>query len=37
VPWAFVVDGQGVVRAKVQGVFGTDEIDVVLAAIAEGR
>jgi hypothetical protein len=35
-PWAFVVDGDGVVRSKVTGVFGTDEIDLVLTRIAEG-
>lgn len=34
-PWAFVVDGDGVVRSKVTGVFGTDEIDLVLTRIAE--
>lgn len=33
-PWAFVVDGDGVVRSKVTGVFGTDEIDLVLTRIA---
>ncbi len=33
-PWAFVVDGDGIVRSKVTGVFGTDEIDLVLTRIA---
>ncbi len=35
-PWVFVVDGNGVVRAKYQGVMGTDDVDVVLALIAQG-
>lgn len=33
VPWVFVVDGAGVVRAKYQGLVGSDDIDVILAAI----
>ena len=33
VPWVFVVDGAGVVRAKYQGLVGSDDIDVLLAAI----
>ena len=36
-PWVFVVDGNGVVRAKAEGVTGTDDIDVVLALIAAGH
>ena len=35
-PWVFVVDGGGVVRAKYQGLMGTDDIDVVLTLIAQG-
>ena len=35
-PWVFVVDGHGVVRAKYQGVMGTDDVDVLLALIAAG-
>ena len=35
-PWAFVVDGDGIVRAKYQGVMGTDDIDVILAQFAQG-
>ncbi|OGO56035.1 MAG: hypothetical protein A2Z32_02180 [Chloroflexi bacterium RBG_16_69_14] len=35
-PWVFVVDGEGLVRAKYQGVMGSDDIDVVLALIAQG-
>lgn len=32
-PWVFVVDGNGIVRAKYQGVMGSADIDVVLAQI----
>ena len=35
-PWVFVVDGEGIVRAKYQGVMGSDDVDVVLALIAQG-
>jgi hypothetical protein len=35
-PWTFVVDGAGVVRAKYQGVTGTADVDVMLALIAAG-
>jgi protein SCO1 len=35
-PWVFVVDGSGIVRAKYQGVFGSDDVDVILALIAQG-
>ena len=35
-PWVFVVDGSGTVRAKYQGVMGTDDVDVILALIAQG-
>jgi hypothetical protein len=35
-PWVFVVDGHGVVRAKYQGVSGSDDVDVILALIAQG-
>jgi protein SCO1/2 len=35
-PWVFVVDGQGVVRAKYQGVMGSADIDVLVALIAQG-
>lgn len=35
-PWIFVVDGGGIVRAKYQGVMGTDDVDVILALIAQG-
>ena len=35
-PWVFVVDGEGVVRAKYQGVVGSDDVDVILALIAQG-
>ncbi len=35
-PWVFVVDGSGVVRAKYQGVMGSDDVDVILSLIAQG-
>jgi len=35
-PWVFVVDGQGVVRAKYQGVMGSADVDVILALVAQG-
>ena len=35
-PWVFVVDGNGIVRAKYQGVMGSADIDVVLALITSG-
>jgi protein SCO1/2 len=35
-PWVFVVDGGGVVRAKAQGVIGSDDVDVILALLASG-
>ena len=35
-PWVFVVDGDGTVRAKYQGVMGTDDVDVILALISQG-
>jgi protein SCO1 len=35
-PWVFIVDGNGVVRAKYQGVMGSDDIDVIVALIAQG-
>jgi len=36
VPWVFVVDGNGIVRAKYQGLLGTDDVDVILSLIATG-
>jgi protein SCO1/2 len=33
-PWIFIVDGDGIVRAKYQGVVGSADIDVVLSLIA---
>ena len=36
-PWVFIVDGNGIVRAKAEGVIGTDDIDVILALIAAGH
>ena len=35
-PWVFIVDGHGIVRAKYQGVVGTDDVDVILSLIAQG-
>jgi hypothetical protein len=35
-PWIFVVDGNGIVRAKDQGVIGSDDVDVILAMLAGG-
>lgn len=35
-PWIFVVDGNGVVRAKYQGVIGTADVDVILSLVAAG-
>lgn len=32
-PWIFVVDGDGTVRAKYQGVIGSADVDVILAAL----
>lgn len=36
-PWVFIVDGNGIVRAKAEGVMGTDDVDVILALIAAGH
>jgi len=33
-PWVFVVDGTGVVRAKYQGLMGSDDVDVMLSLLA---
>ena len=35
-PWVFVVDGDGIVRAKYQGVMGTADVDVMVALIDQG-
>ena len=35
-PWIFVVDGNGTVRAKYQGVIGSDDVDILLSLIAQG-
>jgi protein SCO1/2 len=32
-PWAFVVDGQGVVRAKYTGIIGSADLDVIISLI----
>jgi protein SCO1/2 len=36
-PWIFVVDGNGIVRAKYQGVVGTEDVDVVVSLIESQR
>jgi hypothetical protein len=36
-PWVFVVDGSGVVRAKYQGVVGSNDLDVIISMVAAGR
>jgi hypothetical protein len=36
-PWVFVVDGTGTVRAAYQGIVGTEDVDVILAMIADGH
>jgi protein SCO1/2 len=36
-PWVFVVDGNGIVRAKYQGVMGSADVDVILSLLAAGR
>ena len=33
VPWAFIVDGQGVVRAKYTGIMGSADLDVIISLI----
>ncbi|MFI5255316.1 MAG: hypothetical protein ACHQ15_07660, partial [Candidatus Limnocylindrales bacterium] len=35
-PWIFIVDGQGLVRAKYQGVIGSEDVDVIVALIEQG-
>ena len=35
-PWVFVVDGNGIVRAKYQGIMGSEDVDVIVALIAQG-
>jgi cytochrome oxidase Cu insertion factor (SCO1/SenC/PrrC family) len=35
-PWVFVVDGDGIVRAKYQGVMGSADIDVILSLLEAG-
>ncbi len=34
-PWLYVVDGHGIVRAKYQGVVGTADVETILAMIAQ--
>jgi protein SCO1/2 len=35
-PWIFVVDGHGIVRAKYQGVTGSADVDVIVSLIEQG-
>ena len=35
-PWVFVVDGHGIVRAKYQGVMGSADVDVIVSLIEQG-
>ena len=35
-PWIFVVDGNGILRAKYQGVIGSDDVDVIVSLIEQG-
>ena len=35
-PWIFVVDGNGLVRAKYQAVIGTEDVDVIVAMLVAG-
>jgi hypothetical protein len=34
-PWVFVVDSSGTVRAKYQGVMGSADIDVIVALLEQ--
>jgi peroxiredoxin len=34
-PWIFVIDRDGLVRAKYQGVMGTADVDVLLSLLAQ--
>jgi hypothetical protein len=35
-PWIFIVDGSGTVRARYQGVIGSDDVDVIVSLIEQG-
>lgn len=35
-PWILIVDGNGIVRAKYQGIIGTADVDVILSLVADG-
>jgi protein SCO1/2 len=35
-PWIFIVDGDGIVRAKYQGVMGSADVDVMLSLLTQG-
>jgi hypothetical protein len=36
-PWIFVVDGDGIVRARYQGIIGSADVDVLLALLTGDR
>ena len=36
-PWIFVVDGSGIVRAKYTGIIGSEDVDVILSMLAAER
>ncbi len=36
-PWLFIADGHGIVRAKYQGVVGTTDVEAILSMIAQER
>jgi protein SCO1/2 len=36
-PWVFVVDGNGIIRSKSEGVMGSDDVDVIVSMVAAGH
>ncbi len=36
-PWAFVVDGSGIVRAKYQAVMGSTDLDVIISLVVRAH
>ena len=36
-PWVFIVDSSGTIRAKYQGVIGSDDVDVLVALLSQGN
>jgi hypothetical protein len=35
-PWIFIVDGNGILRAKYQGVIGSEDVDVIVSWLEAG-